>query len=622
MSNIKDFKKWQVLTEQNLDVDPSMSKKEKRKARKAKRKSNKRSNRKDTYVSDEGIEYALIRKKDDDETKDSFVLKTKNSKSKIWNDEGKIVADVDKFLKDELFTGKDGGKYDEESIEMDKYKQGNRKDKVNFTVNLIDKEAKKKEEEEAKKKEEEIATETKKKKEAEDAIKHKPITVKGNIKVGDSDGALLEIKKLLPTFKKVVPSLEWKDTGSNTLTKDDLGWLLKIRAGFASSYDMNAKSPLISQTLVNAMVETANELDKAPVAKDDSKEEEKEEVASNESLLFSFEGFSMILEQGKFDAAAAESASSVSDTPSDKKKKVSKKSSGGSSSTGLTDAQAKAYRTWANMGRDVDKYGKTSKFDLDKTGTNNSYVKRSYAQAKKDRDEETGIFSGGWGSVARATFDTMLKNKASKADVTSTKKLGEGEYYMGYMQDKYGIQWAVHFASPRPSIGTIVKGDYITTKNAWTTDENKKFKVKDVWKDDNGKLGAIYIDVPKLSLPIDDSRSNKDYENKGIIVKAKGAAYTTATGNVVTIKGDYVNVRTSAMANTGGKNNLLKKVTGKGSEIGKIISTKMVTDPKGRIKPHNWYNIELKPGRTWSTVDYNGKPITTAWVRDDTVNKK
>jgi len=53
MSNIKDFKKWQVLTEQNLDVDPSMSKKEKRKARKAKRKSNKRSNRKDTYVSDE-----------------------------------------------------------------------------------------------------------------------------------------------------------------------------------------------------------------------------------------------------------------------------------------------------------------------------------------------------------------------------------------------------------------------------------------------------------------------------------------------------------------------------------------------------------------------------------------
>ena len=134
MSSIQDFTNWQDVNEQKLDIDSKSSKKQ---ARKQKRKSNKRSNRKSTYLSDSGVEFALIKRKSDgDSTTDAYTLKSKNKDSKIWDAEGVITDDVDSFLQDELFGGTTEGKYDEESIELDKYKQGARKDNVKFTVHL------------------------------------------------------------------------------------------------------------------------------------------------------------------------------------------------------------------------------------------------------------------------------------------------------------------------------------------------------------------------------------------------------------------------------------------------------------------------------------------------------
>jgi len=74
--------------------------------------------------------------------------------------------------------------------------------------------------------------------------------------------------------------------------------------------------------------------------------------------------------------------------------------------SGLTDDQAVAYRTWANGKAELkDKYGKTSEFDLDATGINNNFIKRSYAQAKLDYDSGKGndnMLKKFWASSGKA----------------------------------------------------------------------------------------------------------------------------------------------------------------------------------------------------------------------------
>ena len=172
MSSIQDFTKWKEINEQKLDIDSKSSKKQNRKA-------NKRSNRKSTYLSDSGVEFALIKRKSDgDSNTDAYILKSKNKDSKIWDAKGVITADVDSFLQDELFGGTTEGKYDEESIELDEYKQGARKDNVKFTVKLADKEAKKKKEADEAKEKAEPTSEPKA--ETKTADLYKAITITEN----------------------------------------------------------------------------------------------------------------------------------------------------------------------------------------------------------------------------------------------------------------------------------------------------------------------------------------------------------------------------------------------------------------------------------------------------------
>lgn len=401
MSSIQDFTNWQDVNEQKLDIDSKSSKKQ---ARKQKRKSNKRSNRKSTYLSDSGVEFALIKRKSDgDSTTDAYTLKSKNKDSKIWDAEGVITDDVDSFLQDELFGGTTEGKYDEESIELDKYKQGARKDNVKFTVKLVDKEAKKKKEaDEAKKKKE--ASEAKKKADVakKPADLYKAIVIPENdegekrIEIGQESTALPEIKDILrKSYIKQGLKLPTKTFGvrwldASKLEDIDSQWIKMLRAGFKMK-----SADYITQGFVKKMVDQANLWNNAPkatIAEKMLKARAAEDVASNESSLFSFNGFVKVNEE--FDMAAA---NAVATKPKSEAPKKKKSSGGGSGSSGLTNDQATAYRTWANkFDKLKNDYGKTSKFDLDATGSNNSFVKRSYTQAKSDYDANTGHLKKKW----------------------------------------------------------------------------------------------------------------------------------------------------------------------------------------------------------------------------------
>lgn len=386
MKIIGKFNSWQRINEQKgLDVDP----KEKRKNKKAKRKKNKRKFRKEDYISDSGATYTLIRQKDSDDTQDTFVLKGKGKDSPVWDEKGIVVKDVNDFLDFELFSGENEGKYDEESVEMEKYREGNRRDRVKFTIKLVDQE-KVKAEEEAKKKEEE---ETKKKAEAEKAAKAaKAITIPKNaegenrIEVGQTSEILPQIKEMIrKTFVKKgfkIGSnygMDWLD--SDKLEEKDAVWVKALRAGFG----MPVKD-FISQGLVDKLVAQVAEWEK-PAA-----EEENKDQASNESLIPTFESYMRILEQFDMEAAMKQMQQ---ETPAPATAVKKKKSVSSGTSTGFTKEQGDAFRTWANSKWTKEYYGKPSKFDLDETGSHdNSFIRKALAQAKKDLENQTGPFKG------------------------------------------------------------------------------------------------------------------------------------------------------------------------------------------------------------------------------------
>lgn len=376
---VNNFKDWEKLNEQKgLDVE---TRKSKRASKRTARKKNKRKFRKEDYVSDSGASYSLIRQKDNDETSDSFVLKGKGKDSPVWDESGKITSDVNDFLNFELFSGENEGKYDEESIEMEKYREGKRRDKVTFTVSLIDQEKVKAEKEaEAKKKEEE---ETKKK--AEEA---KKIVIPANeegenrIEIGQTSPVLPQIKELIrKTFVKKgfkmgsAYGIDWLD--SDKLEEKDAVWVKALRAGFGMKL-----VDFISQGLVDKIVNQVAEWEKP------AEEEEKEEATTaNESRIFNFNSYLKMLEQFDMEAAMKQMQTSApKKEKSVEKGDVAKTSGESASSTGFSQDEGNMFRRWANSTDELKKkYGKTSKYDLDASGKpDNNFIRKAYAAAKEE----------------------------------------------------------------------------------------------------------------------------------------------------------------------------------------------------------------------------------------------
>ena len=520
---IKSFNHWQSLNE-NENLDLKTDKTEDIKAEGKDKKRNRRKYRKDNWISDSGAEYVLTKKREKDPDKDTYVLKGKNKKSPVWDENGKIVNDVKDFLTHDLMGGSNEGKYDEDSITMDKYKDGNR-DRVKFSIALTKEGEEKKDTEEEEKKEDKP-----------EGGKYSNIEIPKNqegetrIEIGEESEALPKIKEIIrAAFSKKVTlgnefGMGWLD-GKKLEETDINGWVIPFRLAFGMK-----SANFISQGLVDEMVAQANKWESAGGAATDGA---KDVAASSESRLFKFSDFVMISEN--FDIALAQKQinQSSSVTKKEEPKKVKSKGAGDASkkvvktgATGTTDAaaegttdeQATAYRTWANSDEILKKaYGKPSQFDLDETGTNNSFVKRSITQAKADLAAETGPMAD---EKYRTTFSALISGKAATAATE-----GEG-YPMGYIQYKGTVnrftkrddnRIAVHFADPRPKLGTVKAGSIVVFKDGWDA-ADFGYAVKDVWKDTSGNLGAIYIESPSFVKEYGKPNKDRGFEGKAKIV--------------------------------------------------------------------------------------------------------
>lgn len=523
---VKSFNHWQSLNENDkLDLKTDKTEEVKKKGRD---KSNRKKYRKDNWISDSGAEYVLTKKREKDPDKDTYVLKGKNKKSPVWDENGKIVNDVKDFLTHDLMGGSNEGKYDEDSITMDKYKDGNR-DRVKFSIALT--------------KEGEEKKDTEEKKDAKtEGGKYKNIELPKNqegetrIEIGEESEALPKIKELIRAayYGKVTLGnefgMDWLD-GKKLEEKDINGWVIPFRMAFG----MTSKN-FISQGLVDEMVAQANKWESAGSAATDAvKDGAKEVAASSESRLFKFSDFVMISED--FDIALAQkeinkaAEVTLDTTKKEIEVKTNKTNVTDAVKTGAADAadaattegteettdeQAVAYRTWANSDEILKKaYGKPSQFDLDETGKNNSYVKRSITQAKADLDKKAGPMAD---EKYRTAFSALIGGKAATTE-------GEG-YPMGYIQYKGTVnKWtnrddnriAVHLGNPRPKLGTIKAGSVVVFKDGWDA-ADFGYAVKDVWKDTSGNLGAIYIESPSYVKEFGKPNKDRNFEGKASIV--------------------------------------------------------------------------------------------------------
>ena len=83
---------------------------------------------------------------------------------------------------------------------------------------------------------------------------------------------------------------------------------------------------------------------------------------------------------------------------------------------------------------------------------------------------------------------------------------------MGYLSYRDGGNHPVHFGSPRPSGDSYATGDKVKISN---TTFDGEYTVSSVWKDANGKLGAIYLPISYSPT----GKSDRTFENKGCIKK-------------------------------------------------------------------------------------------------------
>ena len=517
---VKSFNDWQSLNEQKkLDIEPNKSSKAKRK----KDKSNRRKYRKDNWISDSGAEYVLIRKKDasDNET-DTFVLKGKNKKSPVWDKEGKLIDDVKDFLSHELMSGQNEGKYDEDSIEMEKYREGKNRDRVKFTIGFA------KEEKPEEKKEE---------KPEEKKLKYEKIELPKNaegetrIEIGQESEALPKIKEILRVaFSKKGFTLgknfgmDWLDQAK--LEEKDAKWIKALRIGFGMS-----DATYISQGLVDNIVDHANKWS-------EEKSEAKEEVASNESFFLNFSDYMKVFEE--FDVAAAMTAMNSKEEEKEEKeekpkeeKKPEKKATK-QESTGFTKEQGDQFRKWANTTWTIKHYGKESKFDLDETGSyDNNYIRKALAQAKKDKKDQTGpfekfFFRNMWGMGLQLIVDGKIsewieKQKQAKTEANKEwSRTQEDDNKAIFISDRINAFWT------NPDNFTSFKG---------TFNDNEAGAIALFTKWWNKEI------TPKINELNDKDPNKMILKNlfSTIITKAEGGtALDTATWYIETIKGDNI----------------------------------------------------------------------------------
>jgi hypothetical protein len=500
MKIISKFNGWKHINEQEqLNIDSKKSSETKR----TERKQNKRKFRKEDYISDSGSTYSLIKQKSSNKTKDTFVLKGKGKDSPVWNKEGEIVNDVNDFLNFELFSGKNKGKYNEDSIKMEKYREGMLRDRVKFTIDLATSKP-------AVEPAQAVSKPAVEPAQAVDKIQI-PENEEGEnrIEIGQTSEVLPKIKEVIR--KSFVPKgfklgegfgVDWLD--STKLEEKDAVWVRALRAGFGMKI-----ANFISQGLINKLIDQVLEWE-------NEKKSEDTEVASNESLIPMFNLYLKLMEAFDMEAAQKEMEAPQKEMEAPQQEKETSISNmekmplrqSSSPSTWFTQDEGDRFRKWANSTDELKrKYGKDSEYDLDPTGKpDNSFIRKAYAAAKK----EYGAFIKQEGKYAkRGTTVTSENQKSLEADYLRASNISTALINF----------WKSVSKGTEP--GTSTFKDY---KGRWDDDELKGLKFGyEPWLEKNGI-------VRTLSL-IKDPVYKKTMED--VVFKTK-EEMTDIIGNTVT----------------------------------------------------------------------------------------
>jgi hypothetical protein len=319
----------------------------------------------------------------------------------------------------------------------------------------------------------------------------------------------------------------------------------------------------------------------------------KEGLSYNTSKIVSFESFMKNRISEAFDEEAAGTVLSKAST---KKSKSSSSSSSGKSNVPedpatpfKTKEEGNKFREWVNK-----KYPDWAKENnLDASGSeNNSYIRKAYSEYGSNYAEsnvapvvvkkEVKLTGTEMNSIKN-----MIKSYAGYTEMQLTTNTGEPViYYRGDSKSQskgYGHYYNNRRLSYKTSAGKVFWGTHSPKNKNVKFDNGKTFNEKDVFK-----------------MTISNSLSGE----KDSVAQSK-KAYISKSGD------GYVNVRSSAAANTGTVNNLIYKHTDKNSPIGMVISSTVAKSSK--IGDKTWYKIQFpsKRGR-----------YESGFVRADTVDLK
>lgn len=416
--------------------------------------------------------------------------------------------------------------------------------------------------------------------------KPKPFVYKGK------DGEIvMEVKKLIynkfKKYKSVSSSYDWGVVYKNwpevsaTLRENTAKVIKAIKAGLAKDHKDLASDK--TGSITPKFLEILRGI--------------KEGLSHNTNKIVSFESFMKNRINEDFDEEAAGSVFSSGSSGSSGSGKKSSSSSSSSSQSGKkqaaanvpaypatpfkTDEQGNKFREWVN--KTYPDWAK--KNNLDASGAkDNSYIRKAYAEYGKNYKPESDEVKVSPKKLTNAQLSQIVANiKANGGGAEIRITTGENEPYVMYWRGKeYGGIYNNFRMNFYTSSGSKYVGDYIVGGEI---------------KFDNGKKATLKQLVSGNMTNIVSPVAASTAQGKKAYVKSSGEG--------------YVNVRSSAEANTGTINNLIYKHTDKSTPIGLLLSSTVAKSTK--IGDKTWYKLQFptKKGR----YEYG-------WVRADTVDLK
>jgi hypothetical protein len=394
---------------------------------------------------------------------------------------------------------------------------------------------------------------------------------------------------------KLAEQPDWKIVYKNpsnpgpTLRANTANVIRGVKAGLAKKY--TTLSGDTTGNITKAFVEVLTSL--------------KESISiDNNYKIVTFSDFmrNRVNESDDFDVDAAISAMSKGGSGSSSGSKSSGSKSSGSKSSSTTPPKAAVdpeypqtpftkqeegdeFRAWV-IKNHAD-WAKTN--DLSASGPrDNSYIRKAYKEFSED-------FKKSKEAPPAVKKETVMDNKQLSALNDKIKATGgkteirfttdtKDPYIMFYAGKEYGWIFINYRVAYFTSSGKKFTGTYDTKSNNVTFDNGKAFDLTN------------WVTTCKIGNRLAPEEASTAQGKK---------AYVSNSGE------GYVNVRSSAMANTGAINNLIYKHTDKSTPIGLLISS--VVAKSSQIGDKTWYKIQFPTKR--GVYEYG-------YVRADTVDLK